>query len=168
MTINEICDMLRKELFNNDYYYGFIFDNHKYTPDMNNGFDFEFYNLSMTIYRIQNPLITMKEKIGTCIDACMLMRYLLNKCNISNKIWLLHFKNRNKVHTILTFEAESKVIYLELTPQSKNPSYGKEIIYENFNEFILQFVNNEIDIEDITEQLIIGEQPLVLINKTNN
>ena len=167
MTINEICDMLRKELFNNDYNYGFIFDNHKYTPDMNNGFDFKFYNLSMTIYRIQNPIITMKEKIGTCIDVCMLMRYLLNKCNISNKIWLLHFKNRNKVHTILTFEAESKVVYLELTPQSKNPSYGKEIIYENFNEFISQFVNNEIDIEDVTEQLIIGEQPLVLINKTN-
>ena len=42
MTINEICDMLRKELFNSDYEYGFIIDNHKYTPDMNNGFDFEY------------------------------------------------------------------------------------------------------------------------------
>ena len=166
MTINEICNMLRKELVNNDYKYGFIVDNHKYTPNMDNGFDLQYYNLSMTIYRIQDPLITMKKKIGTCIDACMLMRYLLNKHNVSNQIWLLHFKNTNKVHTILTFEAEQKVVYLELTPQSKTPSYGKEILYDNIEEFISDFENNNIEIMDVTKQLIIGEQPLVLINKT--
>jgi hypothetical protein len=120
----------------------------------------------MTVYRIQNPLVTMKEKIGTCIDACMLMRYLLNKCNISNKIWLLHFKNRNKVHTILTFETESKIVYLELTPQSKNPSYGKQKIYDNTLNLLSEFQNEGIDIEDVTEQLVVGEQPLILINKT--
>ena len=36
-------------------------------------------------------------------------------------------KNTKKVHTILIFEVEDKVVYLELTIQSKNPSYGKEI-----------------------------------------
>ncbi len=162
----EICNVLKTELYNNDYEYGFIVDNHKYTPNMDNGFDSDYYNLSMTIYRIQDPLITIKEKIGTCIDACMLMRYLLNKYNIPNKIWLLYFKNTRKVHTILTFEAEEKIVYLELTPQSKNPAYGKEILYDSFEEFIKAFENNNIEITDVTEQLIVGEQPFVLINKT--
>ena len=45
MTINEICNMLRTELFNNNYKYGFVVDNHKYTPNMDNGFDSDYYNL---------------------------------------------------------------------------------------------------------------------------
>jgi hypothetical protein len=166
VTINEICDILRKELLNNDYKYGFIVDNHKYTPNMTGGFDNEYYNLTMTVYRIQNPLVTMKEKIGTCIDACLVMKYLLNKFHISSKIWLLHNKMKNKVHTILTFEAESKIVYLELTPQSKNPYYGKEKLYDNIVNLLSEFQNEGIDIEDVTEQLVVGEQPLILINKT--
>ena len=43
-------------------------------------------------------------------------------------------KVNNKVHTILTFNVSDKTIYLELTPQSNKPYYGKEIIYNNEDE----------------------------------
>lgn len=168
MTINEICNILKDELFNNDYKYGFVVDGEKHTPNMTGGFDNEYYNLTLTIYRIQNPLVTMKEKIGTCIDACLLMKYLLKKYDISSKIWLLHNKTTNKVHTILTFEAESKIVYLELTPQSAKPYYGKEILFDSIEDLLTKFCNDGIDIEDVTEEFIVGELPLVLLNKINN
>ena len=167
MKINEICNLLRNELFNNDYKYGFVIDNKRYTPNMTDGFDYEYYNLTMTIYRVQNPLLTMQEKIGTCIDACLVMKYILNNYEISSKIWLLHEKKKNKVHTILTFEAEEKLVYLELTPQSIKQNYGKEIIFDSIEQLLIKFQNDGIDIEDVTNKLTIGEQPLVLINKTN-
>lgn len=165
MTINNICNILKNELFNNNYEYGFVIDNKRYTPTMDCGFDYEYYNLTMTIYRVQNPLLTIKEKIGTCIDACFVMKYILNKYEIDSKIWLLHEKIKNKVHTILTFEAENKIVYLELTPQSNKPNYGKEIIFDNIEQLVTMFQNDGIDIIDVTDQLTIGEQPLVLINK---
>lgn len=167
MKINEICNLLRDELLNNDYKYGFVIDNKKYTPNMTGGFDYEYYNLTMTVYRIQNPLLTMQEKIGTCIDACLVMKYILNNYEIYSKIWLLHEKKKNKVHTILTFEAEEKIVYLELTPQSNKKNYGKEILFDSIEQLLTMFQNEGIGIEDITNQLTIGEQPLVLINKTN-
>ncbi len=34
MTITRICDMLRKELLNNGYEYGFVAGGKKYKPDM--------------------------------------------------------------------------------------------------------------------------------------
>lgn len=135
---------------------------------MSYGFDNEYYNLTMTIYRIQNPLVTMKEKIGTCVDVCLVMKHILSQYNISSKIWLLHHKVKNKVHTILTFEAERKIVYLELTPQSAKHNYGKEIIFDGIENLVIKFQNDGIDIEDVTDQLIVGKQPLVLINKTNN
>lgn len=76
MTINNICNILKDELFNNNYEYGFVIDNKRYTPTMACGFDYEYYNLTL-------------------------------------------------------------------------------------------FQNNGIDIIDVTDQLTIGEQPLVLINKIN-
>lgn len=167
MKINEICNVLRDELFNNDYKYGFVIDNKRYTPNMTGGFDYEYYNLTMTVYRVQNPLLTMQEKIGTCIDACLVMKYILNEYEISSKIWLLHEKKKNKVHTILTFEAENKIVYLELTPQSNKLNYGKEILFDSIEQLLTKFQNGGIDIENVTDQLTIGEQPLVLINKTN-
>lgn len=33
MTISEICDILRKELYNNGYEYGFVLDGKKYKPN---------------------------------------------------------------------------------------------------------------------------------------
>ena len=165
MTINEICNILKKELLDNNYKYGFTVNGTKYMPNINNGFDEEYYNLSMTIYVVQKPVTTMKEKIGTCVDSCMVMRYILNKHNISNKIWLLHNKQRNKVHTILTFNFDNKVVYLELTPQSTKPNYGKEIIYNNEEDLLLEYKNNGIEIENVTDRIVVGEQPHFLLEK---
>ena len=48
MEIKRLCDLLRKELYNNNYEYGFYCDGKKYKPNMSNGFDSEFYNLLLT------------------------------------------------------------------------------------------------------------------------
>jgi len=132
---------------------------------MNNGFDQEYYHLSTTIYCVQDPVITMKEKIGTCVDAVLVMRRLLNKHNIPCKIWLLYNKHKNKVHTILTFEAEDKIVYLELTPHSSKACYGKEILYSNEQEFLLEYENNGYDVSDVTSSIVIGQQPEFLLAK---
>ena len=42
MKITEICDILRQELYQNDYQYGFYYDGRKYIPDFSTGFDAEF------------------------------------------------------------------------------------------------------------------------------
>ena len=167
MTTIKICDMLRAELFNNDYEYGFVVNGQKYKPNMENGFDKEYYHLSTTIYNVQDPATTTKEKIGTCVDAVLVMRWLLDKHNIPNKIWLLHNMQKNKVHTVLTFEAENKVVYLELTPQSSKAWYGKEIIYSNEQEFLREYENNGYDVSDVTDSIVIGQQPEFLLAKLN-
>ena len=97
MTICEICNVLRTELYDDGYEYGFVVNGQKYKPNMENGFDEKYYRLSTTIYRVQEPITTMKEKIGTCVDAVLVMKWLLDKHNIPNKIWLLHNMQKNKV-----------------------------------------------------------------------
>lgn len=159
MLITEICDCLRQELYKNGYQYGFYYDGRKYTPDFSNGFDAEFFNLQKTIYRIQNPQDTMKEKIGTCIDAVIVMKSILDEINVKSKIWLLHQNVKRPPHTILTFEAEEKLVYLELTPQSNKPWYGKEIIYKSEHSFIESFQKDNFTIIEITDQIIIGTHP---------
>ena len=167
MKTNEICNIIKNDLLNNGYQYGFIVDGKKYTPNMSSGFDSEYYHLTTTIYRVQSPLVTMQEKIGTCIDACLVMKHILTEKNVSSKIWLLYNKSKNKVHTITTFEAEDKIVYLELTPQSNKICYGKEIMFDSIEDFVQAFHNDGITVEEITDELVVGEQPLVLINKTN-
>ena len=167
MTIKEICDVLRSKLYNKSFEYGFIVDGKKYKPNMENGFDSEYYHLSMTIYTVQDPYITLKEKIGTCVDAVLVMKSTLDNLNIPSKIWLLYNKNKNKVHTILTFEAESKIIYLELTPQSAKPWYGQEIIYSNEQELLQEYERNDYDISDVTNLVTIGERPYFLLDRLN-
>jgi len=167
MTIREICNVLRAELYDNGYEYGFVVNGQKYKPNMENSFDKEYYHLSTTIYCVQNPVTTMKEKIGTCVDAVLVMRWLLNKHNIPSKIWLLYNKQKNKVHTILTFEAENKTVYLELTPQSSKAWYGKEIIYSTDQELIKKYETNGYDISDVTDSIVIGQQPEFLLAKLN-
>ena len=39
MEIKRVCDLLRKELYNNNYEYGFYCDGKKFKPNMSNGFD---------------------------------------------------------------------------------------------------------------------------------
>lgn len=165
MNITEICDLLRKELFYNGYEYGFVLNGKKYKPDMSNGFDSEYYRLSMTIYRVQHPSVTMKEKIGTCVETVLVMQTILAAHDIPSKIWLLFNKSKKKVHTILTFEAEGKIVYLELTPQSAKPWYGKEIVYSSEEEFLEEYRENNYEVSDVTKDVIIGEQPEFLLAK---
>ena len=167
MTIKEICDILRAELYNKGFEYGFILNGQKYTPDMKGGFDTDYYHLAKTISLVQEPSVTLKEKVGTCVDTVIVMKSILDKLNITSKIWLLYNKKKNKVHTILTFEAESKIVYLELTPQSSKSWYGQEIVYSSEQELLQEYENNGYDISDITTLLIVGQRPYVLLNKLN-
>jgi hypothetical protein len=165
MTITKICSILRNELFNTGYKYGFIANGKRYQPDMSNGFDKEYYQNSLTIYRVQDPSVTRSEKIGTCIETVVVIKQMLYELHIPCKLWLLHNKTKNKVHTIPTFEAEGKVVYLELTPQSAKPWYGKEIIYDNEQEFLDEHTKNNYDVSDITDRIVLGEQPHFLLEK---
>ena len=101
----------------------------------------------MSEYRIQDPRDTKLAKVGTCHDIVVLMKAILEEQNIPNKIWLLHDKQRGKFHTILTFYIENKTIYLELTPQSTKPWYGKEIVFDNTwaNHYKLIVDGNEFE-----------------------
>lgn len=165
MTIKEICDILRAKLLNVGFEYGFIADGQKYKPRTDAGFDSEYYHLSKTIYTVQEPCVTLKEKIGTCIDAVLVMRTVLDELSVPNKIWLLYHKKKNKAHTILTFEAENKVVYLELTPQSAKPWYGQEIIYPNEQELLSEYQSSDCDISDVTNSITAGQPPYFLLNK---
>ena len=165
MTIKEICDILRSKLYNNGFEYGFIVNGRKYKPNMENGFDSDYYHHSITIYTVQDPSVTLKEKIGTCVDTVLAMRSILDILNVPSKIWLLYSKKKNKVHTILTFEAESKIIYLELTPQSSKTWYGQEIVYRSEQEFLLIYENSGYDISDVTNLITVGQHPYFLLNK---
>lgn len=93
------------------------------------------------------------------------MKAFLEEQDVSCKIWLLHNKQRNKMHTILTFYAENKVVYLELTPQSGKPWYGKEIIYDNEQGLLDEYKKNNYEIVDVTECVIIGEAPEFLLSR---
>ena len=163
MKIAEISTLLKRELYENDYQYGFCFDGRKYTPNFKNGFDAEFFNLSKTVYRIQDPQDTMKEKIGTCIDAVIVMKTILDESNVPSKIWLLYHNAKRTPHTILTFEAEEKLVYLELTPQSNKPWYGKEIIYNDERDLIKEFREKDFIIIEVTEKIIIGNHSDALL-----
>ncbi len=163
MKITEICDLLRRELYEAGYEYGFILDGKKYKPDMSKGFDNEYYSLSLTVYRVQDPTDTVKEKIGTCIDSVVVMKNILQELSVPYRIWLLYNSTKNKAHTILTFEAENKIVYLELTPQSKKECYGKEIIFNDEHEFISFHEKQNYDVSDITDKIIIGQPPDFLL-----
>jgi hypothetical protein len=165
MKIVELSNALRAELLNNGYEYGFVVDSQKYKPNMENGFDNEYYHLAKTISCVQDPAITKKEKIGTCIDTVLVMRQILDEYKVPSKIWLLYHKGKNKAHTVLTFEAEGKVVYLELTPQSSKPWYGKEIVYEKEQAFLQEQENNGLEVIDVTDRVIFGERPYFLLEK---
>ena len=163
MTINDICDFLRSELLSNRYEYGFYLNGKKYVPDASLGFDEEYFNLSKTVYLVQNPSDTKREKIGTCIDACMLMKEMLDGISRRSRIWLTRQREKGSVHTVLTFEAEEKTVYLELTPKSTKRWYGKQILYDSAYRFISDFDANGYDMYDVTDEIKIGEAPTFLL-----
>ena len=63
------------------------------------------------------------------------------------------------------FEAESKITYLELTPQSLTPWYGQEIVYSSEQEFLLTYENSDYDISDVTNMIVVGQRPYFLLTK---
>ncbi|MBE6753502.1 MAG: hypothetical protein E7559_04000 [Ruminococcaceae bacterium] len=165
MTVIQITTLLKDKLYQQGFEYGFYLNGQKYRPDMSGGFDRRYYHLSRTIYIVQSPADTEREKIGTCIDTVVLMKSLLNGIAVPCKIWLLHEKARNKMHTILTFSAEGKTVYLELTPQSNKPWYGKEILYGSESELIAEYQGKGCDVIDVTEEIVIGEPPRFLLSR---
>jgi len=107
MLIQEACKLLKRELLNNGYEYGFYLNGKIYKPDMTKGVDKAFFERLLTEYCIQDPKDTMKAKVGTCNDAVILMRSILDQHSIPSKIWLLHDRQKRKYHTVLTIPAET-------------------------------------------------------------
>ena len=165
MLIPEACELLKKELLDNGYEYGFYLNGKTYKPDMTKGFDNGFFDRLLTEYRVQSPEDTMRAKVGTCNDAVVLMRFILNKHNVPSKIWLLHDKQKSKFHTVLTFYLEGKTVYLELTPQSGKPWYGKEIVFDSEQSFVNEYKKNNCDVIDVTDAVIVGKTPDFLLSR---
>ncbi len=165
MLIPEACALLKKELLDNGYEYGFYLNGTRFTPDMTKGFDKEFFERLLTEYRIQSPEDTMRAKVGTCNDAVILMKTLLANHGVSSKIWLLHDKQKGKFHTVLTFYLEGKTVYLELTPQSGKPWYGKEIVFDSEQSFVNEYKKNDCDVIDVTDAVIVGKDPDFLLSR---
>ena len=167
MTIKEACDLLKDELFDNGYEYGFYLNGVTYKPDFSQGFDNAFFERLLKDYQVQDPNDTRKAKVGTCNDAVVLMRAILDEHSVPCKIWLLHDTNNEKFHTVLTFYLEDKVIYLELTPQSGKPCYGKEIVFDSEQSFIDGYKENGYEVIDVTDSVIIGEAPDFVLSRMN-
>ena len=165
MTIKEACDLLKDELLDNGYEYGFCLNGITYKPDFAKGFDEDFFDRLLKEYRVQDPKDTRQAKVGTCNDAVVLMKSILDEYGISSKIWLLHDRKDGKLHTVLTFYLEDKVIYLELTPQSGKPWYGKELIFDSEQSFIAGYIKDGCEVIDVTDSVIIGEVPDFVLSR---
>ena len=165
MSIQEVCGLLKKELLDNGYEYGFFLDGITHKPDRTNGFDEEFFQSLLTVYRIQDPKDTMKAKVGTCNDVVVLMRSILDDLGIPSKIWVLHDKQNSRLHTVLTFFLESKTVYLELTPQYEKPWYGKEIVFDSEKGFIDEYSKDNCEVIDVTGEVFIGKAPDFLLSR---
>ena len=165
MTINEACNLLKEELLDNGYEYGFCLNGITYKPDFTKGFDNVFFERLIKEYRVQDPKETKQAKVGTCHDAVVLMKSILEEHRIPSKIWLLHDGKNEKFHTVLTFYLEDKVVYLELTPQSGKPWYGKEMVFESEQSFIDGYKNDGYEVIDVTDSVIIGEAPDFVLSR---
>ena len=157
--IVEMCELLRKELFENGYSYGFFLDEKKVVPNISLGFDEEFYRLLTTEYRIQSPEISKREKVATCLDAVLIMKEILLNRDIESKIWMIFQEERKKVHSVLSFELLGQVVYLELTPQSGNKNYGKEILFGSEEEFVEYWEEQNYLVREITHLCEPGAEP---------
>ena len=163
--IQRICRLLKDELLDNGYEYGFYLDGKTYKPDMSNGFDKEFFDRLLSEYRVQNPRDTMQAKVGTCNDIVVLMKAILDEQGIPNKIWLLHDRQYGTFHTVLTFYIENKTIYLELTPQSAKSWYVKEIVFDNEQGFISEYSKDGCEVIEITDSVVVGEAPEFILSR---
>ena len=166
MNTTQLCTLLKQELLDNGYDYGFFFNGNRYVPNRQIGFDSSFAHAMKTIYRIQEPSVTMREKVGTCLDTVLVMKALLAPMNIPNKIWLVLHCATKAPHTVLTFVSEGKVVYLELTPWSNKPWYGKELIYDDENAFLAHFTAEGYRVIDVTDKVIPGASPSSLLDES--
>ena len=165
--IQRICKLLKDELLDNGYEYGFYLNGKTYKPDMSKGFDEGFFNRLLSEYRIQNPQDTKREKVGTCHDIVVLMKAILDEQSIPSKIWLIHNRQCGRFHMVLTFCLDNKTVYLELTPQSSKPWYGKEIVYDNEQGFITELSKDGSEVIEITDSVIVGEAPDFVLSRMN-
>ena len=165
MKIYEACQCLKKELLNNGYKYGFYLNGKVYRPDRSKRPDRVFFNRLLTEYRVQDPEDTRREKVGTCNDAVLLMRSILNDCGVSSKIWVLHELASDKYHTIMTFYAEGKTVYLELTPEFDRANYGQEAIYESEQSFLDDYRQKGCEVYEATDAFSVGEPPDFILSK---
>ena len=154
MTIQEACDLLKGELLDNGYEYGFYLDGVKYRPDPALGFDAGFQRALLTDYRIQNPSDTQREKIGTCNDVALLMKTLLASRDVPGKIWLLDYARGKKFHTILTFQAHSR-----------KPWYGKELLYASEAQLISEYRKTDCELTDVTDSVRAGSTPEFILSR---
>ena len=165
MKIPDVCKLLKDELLDTGFEYGFFLDGKKYLPDRSKGFDEAFFNLLLTVYRVQDPADTKKMKVGTCNDAVVLMKEILDCNNVTNTIWLLHDLAKDTYHTVLTFRCEDKTVYLELTPQYNKDRYGKEQIFGADAGFIQEFEGRGYEVVDVTEEVVIGDRPDFILSR---
>ena len=126
---------MRAELYNNGFEYGFIVNDQKYKPNRDNGFDNEYYHLAKTISIVQDPSVTLKEKIGTCVDIVLVMKSILDNLNIPSKIWLLY--NKSKIKCILYIHLRQKVkSYIwSLHPNPLNRGMVKKLFTQTNKSF---------------------------------
>lgn len=163
--LNEICQLLKDELIDNGYMYGFYLKDRRVIPNTSLGFDVEFANLLTSEYRIQEPKVSRREKVATCLDAVLIMKEILSEQDIESKIWMLFLKEKGKVHSVLTFEIDGKIVYLELTPQFRKSNYGKEILFEGIEEFFSYWEQQGYIVSDITDMCKPGANPDFFMGK---
>lgn len=158
MGISEICAALKRELLDNGYRYGFCRDGVCHVPDPALERDAAFAERLATLYRVQSPAETARHRIGTCIDAVVLMRSMLDDLGVPCRLWLRR-RPGGGPHMLLTFEAEGKTVYLELTPQSDKPWYGREIVYDSVEALLDAFAREGYTLTDVTGQVAVGMPP---------
>ena len=157
--ITLISNLLRGELYNTGYQYGFFWNSRRVVPDITKGFDEEFGRLLTAEYWIQDPETTRKEKVGTCLDAVLVMKELLKEAGKDSKIWMLFQKEQKKFHSVLTFEVDDEIVYLELTPQSGKENYGKELVFNSEDAFHQYWEKMNYTVQEITETCVPGIKP---------
>ena len=162
MDIREICDLLKRAFLHDDFVYGFLLDGRRVVPDFSQGFDGKFDRLLRAAYRVQRPEDTLRERIGTCVDTVAAMRALLREKGVPCRVWLTTDAARGKAHTVCTFEAEGRTVYLELTPQSSKPWYGREIVYDDAQAFLDACAKAGLTVKDVTDALAPGKRPLFM------
>ena len=61
--------------------------------------------------------------------------------------------------------ADKKTVYLELTPQSTKPWYGKEIVFDNEQSFIAEYSKDGCEVIEITDSVVVGEPPEFVLSR---